>query len=397
MKLLALPVFTGAALAAVSGAEEAVLPDDIGRELEQATSTAPASGESLFDRWNDGRVRFQEHTGFSWTAGYYSAALAVLGGNGVPTGVSGDLTVQGIWAPGRRWRDEPTELRFRLRHRHAYFGTPASALSGEIGALWGVVDGYSNSGFEIPDFFLRQNFASAGLELRYGQMTIDSQFGGHQLASSKSYFLNQAFASNPAVAFPRFGAGLTAVKSFDNGLSIGLGTTTVQGTQNGNQVDLEFGSDDLFHALQFSYEFEDRAELRHRFILLGWHSDAVEDAAQPGGEGVHLTYERALDEAGSHFFSTLSWANGGAAPVDYLLTAGFGRPWREHDFFGLAAGVGRGSGSGRPLQAVVEGFYRWQPSEYLCITPDVQVLIGDDLDTGPGLRCIAGVRLTATF
>ncbi len=377
--------------------EEVALPEDIGRQVENGGHPEQAASFDLIERWNAGRKKLEDHAGFSWTAGYYSAALGVLGGNGVPTGASGDLTVQGIWAPAHRWTDNPTELRFRLRHRHAYFGTPVSALSGEIGALWGVIDGYSNSGFEIPDFFLRHQFEAIGLELRYGQMTIDSQFGGHQLASSKSYYLNQAFASNPAVAFPRFGAGFTAVQRFDNGFSIGLGTTTVQGTQNGNQVDLEFGSDDLFHALQFAYEFEDRQELRHRLILLGWHSDSVEDAAQPEGQGVQLTYERAINDEGGQFFSTLSWSEGGAAPVDYLLTAGFGRPCRDDDFFGLAAGIGRGSGSSGSLQMVLEGFYRRQFGEHFQVTPDLQLLIGEDLTTGPGVRVIAGLRATGRF
>ena len=87
-----------------------------------------------------------------------------------------------------------------------YYG--ATAVS-EIGALWGLVDGYCDSGFEIPDFYLRHVFERPVIELRYGQMTIDSQFGGHQYSSSKKMFFNQAFSSDPAVAFPRFGAGFT--------------------------------------------------------------------------------------------------------------------------------------------------------------------------------------------
>lgn len=377
--------------------EKAERPEDIAREVEESGAADKPAASDLLGRWAETRREISERTGFSWSVGYRSAAIAAVGGNGVPFGASGEANFQGIWMPGHRWSDNPTELRFRIRHRHAIGGRAASELSGEIGALWGVVDGYSASGLEIPDFFLRHDFDRIGLELRYGQMSIDSQFGGHQLASARTFFLNQAFASNPGVAFPRFGAGLTAVQTFENGLSIGIGATTVQGTQSGAQVDLEFGSDDLFQVAQVSYDFKDRNELPHRIALLGWHSDRVEDAGQPDGQGLQLNYERTLDEDGTLFFSTFAWANGGANPLDLFLAGGVGRPCREDDFVGLAAGIGRGSGAGSPVQCVIEGFYRWQANDYFQITPDLQLLIGEDLTTGPGIRLIAGLRVVGTF
>jgi len=382
-----------------TGAEEAQesLPEDISREISEASEAGQPRLFDITERWAEARRKLEKELGFGWTASYHGVALGALGGDGVPVGASGDFTVQGVWAPGHRWTDNPTELRFRLRQRHAYAHTSASELGPEIGALWGVVDGYSNSGFEIPDFYLRHDFERAGIELRYGQMTIDSQFAGHQLASSKKYFLNQAFSANPAVAFPRFGAGLTLVKEFDNGLSIGFGTTTVQGTQSGDQVDLEFGSRDLFQALQFSYKYKGRDDLGRRLLLLGWRSDAVSDALQPEGQGVQFIYERALDEAGTRLFSTLAWAEGGAAPLDYFLAAGIGRPCGEHDFGGLAIGMGRGSDSEHEFQAVFEAFYRWSPRENVQITPDLQLLVGEGFTGGPGIRVVGGVRAALSF
>lgn len=383
--------------AAVAAEESVVSPKDIAREVREADAYGGLKQFDFIEGWTEARRKLDERTGLSWSAGYYSAAVAAIGGNGVPFGASGELNFQGVWAPGKRWTEHPTELRFRLRHRHAYGGTAASELGTEIGALWGVVNGFSDAGFEIPDFFLRHDFKRIGLELRYGQLSIDSQFGGHQLSSSRTFFLNQAFSSHPAVAFPRFGAGLTAMQRFDNGLSIGIGTTTVQGTQNAAQVDLEFGSDDLFQNLQVAYEFKDHHQLKHRIALMGWHSDAIEDAGQPDGKGVQITYERALDDDGTLFFSNLAWADGGATPVDYFLSGGVGRPCREKDFAGLAAGIGRGSEPGKPLQGVIEGFYRWQATENIQVSPDLQLIIGQDLDTGPGVRLIAGLRVTGQF
>lgn len=377
------------------GVDEAP-PDDIAREVEEDQS---GSGDWLIpvvESWAAAKKRLDARTGLSWSTNYSSVALGAALGDGVPVGASGDLSVQGVWVIGKRWTDNPLELRFRARHRHAYGGTAASELGPEIGALWGVVDGFSDSGFEVPDFFFRHMFPRTGIELRYGQMTIDSQFGGHQLASSKKYFLNQAFSSHPAIAFPRFGAGLTLAKKFDNGLSIGVGSTTVQGTQHGEQVDLKFGSGDLFEVLQFSYDYQCADGLPRRISLLGWHSDEVEDATQPEGEGVQLIYEQELGNE-LHAFASLGWSEGGAAPLDWYLGGGLGRPWRDDDYVGIATGIGRGSDPEKSVQSVVEAFYRWKPGKGLTITPDLQLLVGEGFDGGPGVRLVGGVRLSLSF
>ena len=372
-------------------------PDDIAAELDARDQQSGQWGFPLLEEWNEARKRIQKETGLSWTASYHAVALGSFLGDGVPVGASGDFTLQGIWKPGYRWSENPTELRFRIRHRHEIGSTSASELGPEIGALWGVVDGFSNSGLETPDLFLRHHFKDPNIEIRYGQLSIDSQFGGHQLASSKKYFLSQAFATDPAVAFPRFGMGLTALLKLDNGLSFGLGTTTVQGTQTGNQVDLKFGSGDFFHALQFAYDFKDADDLARRLQLFLWHSDAVEDADRPDGKGTTLTYEQTLNEAGEKGFVRLSWSDGGAASLDYLLSVGYARPCGEKDLSGIAAGIGRGSDSEKDLQAVIEAFYRWHARENLVVTPDVQLLMGEGFTGGPGIRVVAGVRFGITF
>jgi hypothetical protein len=382
-----------------SGAEEdtlqtEALPEDITTEHE-GLSEEPLM--EFLQKWREVRTRGEKEIGLDWTASYYSIAMGAALGNGVPVGASGDFTVQGIWAPGRRWSESPLELRFRVRYRHAYGGLAASQLGPDIGALWGLVDGFSNSGLEVPDFYLRHAFKRSGIEVRYGQLSIDSQFGGNQLASSKQYFFNQGFASDPVVAFPRFGAGLTLFKTFENGFTIGLGTTTVQGTKTGDQVDFKFSSGDLFQALQLAYDFKGRDDLSQRIQLLAWHSDKVDDAVQPEGQGVSLTYERALSEDGSRMFARFSWGDGGATPLDYLLTAGYARPCGESDFAGIAAGMGRGSSPDHDFQMVLEAFYRWKLRDNFRVSPDIQLLIGEGLNGGPGVRLIGGIRAALTF
>lgn len=372
-------------------------PEDIASNIVKQLETDWLAPFGWVQELNQKRKEFMEESGLSWTASYHSVALASALGDGVDFGASGDFTLQGIWRMGERWIENPTELRFRLRHRHSLGGTAASELGPATGTLWGVVDGFSNSGFEIPDFYFRHHFRGPDLEVRYGQLSIDSQFGGHRLSSAKSYFLNQGFASDPAIAFPRFGAGATALLKLDRGYSLGLGTTTVQGTQTGSQVDLDIGSGDLFYGLQLARDFYNKADLARRLQFFAWYSDAIDDADRSSGYGFSFTYEGTLNALDNRAFARFSWSEGGAAPLDYLLTVGYTQSFGDDGIRGLAAGVGRGSSSEQNIQGVVEAFWRWSPVENLTITPDVQLLIGEGYTEGPGVRIVGGVRLGLSF
>ncbi|WP_193215097.1 carbohydrate porin [Luteolibacter marinus] len=371
--------------------------DDIDANVRRNNAGGPEENFDFLEEFATARERWREALGLEYAVTFHSVVAAALLGDGVPTAAGGDLTLQGIWKPWHRWMKEPTELRFRLRSRHAFGDVAPSALRSELGTLWGVTDGFSDSGFEIPDFYLRHFFPEHDLEFRYGQMTIDSQFDKHALRSSKQAFLNQAFSADPAVAFPRFGAGFTIAKSFESGLEVTLGASTVQGTQSGDQVDFDVSSGDLFQALQFGYDFSCRDDRTSRLQLLLWRSDAVDSAGTPEGEGASLTFEQELDGRDLRGFARLAWSTGGAAPVETLLSGGLAWSCQENDLFGIAAGIGRGSGPGSPVQIALESFYRWQPEDGIRITPDVQLILGDDFNGGPGIRLIAGIRAGIEF
>ena len=234
---------------ATSKADES---DEIAANLSRTDRAKMAKGLGFIEDINNARERWRERIGLDYGVSYHAYTGAALLGDSTPGGTAGELTLQGIWAPGKHRKENPLELHFRARYRHAIGGgTPPSALGDEIGTLWGVTDGYTDRGVEVPDFFFRQVFPRWGLELRYGQMTIDDQFDSHALRGAKQSFLNQEFASDPAVAFPRYGAGLTLEKKFKNGITLTLGSTTVQGTQTGQQVDFKFNSSDLFQAFRW--------------------------------------------------------------------------------------------------------------------------------------------------
>ena len=330
-------------------------------------------------------------------ATYNVAGLASLGNHSPEYGASGDLTISGVWhLSGDKW-DRPFDLRFRLRDRHALGGQAASEVFESSGGVaWNMIDGFSDAGFEVPDFQLVQHLPLRGIEIRYGQMTIDSQFDRHGLRSSKQAFMNRAFSSNPAVAFPRFGTGATIRwKPDDRGFDFTLGGTSVQGSQNGSQVDLKLGSSSFFTAAQFGRDFKLKGNPA-RFQAMLWHSDALEDEDLPEGKGFSLTYEHWLPSKDARMFLRTAWSDSEATATDRMITAGVAVDRCDYDLYGVALGAGRDSSGSDKWQAVLETFYRRQVGPTFQVTPAAQVIFGSGLEDNP-VRIVFGLRGQLAF
>lgn len=369
--------------------------DTIEANIEAAELAAEAEADDWFQDIRRRRSGLREWLGLESAATYHSVALGSVPGEEL-AGAGGDFTLQGIWTPSHHWTENPLALHFRFRHRHAYGELAPSELGSENGALWGFIDGFSDKGFEVPDFYLQHRFPRNGVILRYGQMTIDGFFDMHALRSSKQAFMNQAFSSNPAVAFPRFGAGTVVEKAFGNGWDIALGASTVQASKQGSQVDFDLASGEIFTAIQAGHDLGGDS-CRSRIQVMAWHSDAVENTGSPEGRGISLTFERGITESDPHWFSRFAWAHGGAAESE-LLAAG-GVAWQVYKSLlgGVSLGIGQGHQSGSPVQSVIETFVRWEPRPGIRISPDLQCLIGDELNGSPGYRLIGGLRIGIDF
>lgn len=388
---------SGLAVAAPERTEPANETDDIQANIARNQETEVADAFDILDEFSKTRRKWSEAIGLEYAVTYYAYGAGIMLGDKSPSAGSGELALQGIWAPGKRWSENPVELHFRVRDRQAFGDKSPSALGREIGALWGVADGFTDAGFQFPDFYFQHKFTRSGIELRYGQLSIDSQFDTYSLRGAKQSFLNQAFASNPTVAFPGYGAGLTIAKKFDNGIGLVVGATNVQSTTAGRQVDLQFGSSDFFESAQVGYDFKAWGTRASSIKLMFWHSDSVLTENLSEGKGISLTGEQEIDWADLRVFARIAMSNGGSTVVDRFASCGVGWKIREDGMLGAAIGMGRGSTPGRPVQSVFETFYRWHPRKGIRITPEIQVLAGEGYIGTPGVRLLFGLRAGIDF
>lgn len=346
---------------------------------------------------NDKPLRYMFTTDRLNVALGYSALFQGAIGDG-ETGGSGELSLSGYWTfvgekyPSRLLerigaeRDGLLALKFRLRHRHALLENSAAELAGNIGSILGTTDGFSDSGFEIPDLYIQHIFHEGKIELRYGQLSVESRLDSHALRGAKKAFLNRVFSTNPTVAFPRFGAGATARWQINDNFDLTYALTQVQASKTGAQVDFDLSSGNFFTAIQPGFSWRGDGTENHIQAMF-WGSDSTEELQED--YGFSCGFEHHFHDNDKSLFLRYSNSNGNQTDLDRMAVIGFGSNMRENDLVGFGLGAGRSADSTQ-VQGVFETFYRYQGPLDIQITPNVQLLIGNGLRSDYAL--VVGLR-----
>ena len=311
-------------------------------------------------------------------------------------GASGDLSLSGRWLMFGDKFNKPIYLSFRFRDRRAFKEYAPSDIQEQTDLLWGTVKGFNDSGFEIPDLYFDQHLFDGDLALRYGQFSIDKFVDKHALRNAKRFFLNQAFSDNPTINFPSYGAGFAVNwKPHENWEIIG-GGSNIQSTDGDEQVDFSLDSTALFGTIQVAYNFKGVGDRSGRFQVMGWGSDENEEEDYSAGSGLSFTLEHDGIGAGENYVLRYAQSSDDPTNTDIIIFLGYGKEIRGFDHFGLGVGAGQSS-TGNEWQTVIESYYRWQVTKELLITPDVQLILGDDVSGENKIRFVAGIRAGIVF
>ena len=311
-------------------------------------------------------------------------------------GTAGDLTLSGRWLIlGERFH-KPIYLNFRVRDRRAYSEYAPADIQGQTDLIWGTVKGFNDAGFQVPDLFFDQQLREGRLSLRYGQLAIDKFFDKHAMRSAKRFFLNRAFSDNPTVNFPSYGAGFVATWKPSGAWDFSGGGSNIQGTNDDEFVNFGLDSTALFGALQTAYNFTGLGGRDARIQVMGWQSDGNEEDEYKPGNGFSLTLEHGGLADSETYALRLAQSAGLPSRTDTMMFFCYGREVRGFDSIG--AGIGTGSSSTTSTwQTVLETYYRWQITKELVVTPDLQLIFGDDLEGDSKTRIVGGIRMSIVF
>ena len=341
------------------------------------------------DWWHKLRVEFAL-TYDLLTQHYNDADVSVAG-------TAGDLTLSGRWLLAGHRFNKPIYLAFRLRDRRAYSEYAPSDIQGQTDLLWGTVDGFNDSGFQIPDLYLDQRLFDDKLALRYGQFSIDSFVDKHAMRGAKRFFLNQAFSNNPTVNFPSYGAGFATNWKPVERWEFTAGISNIQGVEGDTQVDFSLDSNALFATVQAAFNFTGMDGKGARLQLMSWAGDENDVDEYRGGQGFSATLEHEGKVDHETFVFRLARSYNEPTDTDLLLFIGHSKDIRGFDNLGIGVGVGRSSAT-KIWQSVFETYYRWQVTKELVITPDLQIVFGSDPATDESkVRVVGGIRAGIIF
>lgn len=347
------------------------------------------------------RLREQDHDSggeFDWLGldVAISYDVAAMAGDSFG-GVAGDAALSLRWKLDPFDRVSAPVIAARVRNRHDIGGSTPAGLRSETGALWGYVDGFNDTGTEVPELYLEQRLFEKKLLFRIGQMAIDDLLDDHRLRSPKRSFMNQAFSSSPAVGFPGSGLGLVTRWKTDGGWDLTLAASNIESTNLNDEANWRFSSEAMFQGLQIGRTFQGLADRPARVQLMGWNADALESYHVPAGRGASVTVEQRWSDQQTTYLR-YGWADGDAAPTDQLIAAGWSKASGDKgaNRVGVGLAAGRSSIDSSRWQGVLEMFYRHQLGP-LHVTPDLQLSVGDGLGGKEDWLLLFGLRVGMTF
>jgi len=358
----------------------------------------PGIIDRLNERWSDAMKWTDEKMGLRFTVEYNSVVQWADRGGDESTAGSGEFRLSGRWKLWGQETGNPGLIDAQLRSRHAYSELPPTSWSSSIGSLWPTANGFNDSGWAVPKAYFQQSFGVDRWMVRLGRTAIDGLYDVHALRGQRLFFLNSAFADNPAVPFPGIGPAIIVAHRPASSVKLQAGISGSEFLQLGSVGD-QFRDNEWFSAFEFEWtpKLSDRGQTVLRAMY--WHSRADSGSSAPDGDGVSTVVQHRFANS-TVAFARYSFSSTTASTAEQVVATGVGympRWGRRTDLAGLAFAWGRPSVSGLRDQYTVEWFYRLQITPEVQLTPDVQAIINPSLSAEQDLVWVLGARLRIAF
>jgi porin len=162
-----------------------------------------------------------------------------------------------------------------------------------------------------------------------------------------------------------------------------------------------FNRHEYFKSVELGWTTSQNHAYLNNVHLTFWHVDEIEATGNPDGWGVNFSASYWVNECWMPFVRG-GYTEDGGSLLEASVSAGVGvNPIRGNDLLGMAVNWGRPNentfGPDLDDQYTVELFYRYQLTENIAITPDIQWLINPALNPEDDSLFLAGVRGRISF
>ena len=112
--------------------------------------------------------------------------------------------------------------------------------------------------------------------------------------------------------------------------------------------------------------------------------------------GAAFTAQKYINECWLPFFR-FGYSDGDAALMQTVFSTGIGFKRKNNDVAGLGLSWGKPADGSLSDQFTSEAFCRFQLTQFLAVTPDVQLVVDPALNSGEDVLAFFGIRMRAAF
>ena len=372
-----------------------------GQLAEDSTVNAPEFRcnrlQQLSDPWFEFKQRLDDSCGLQLSIDesmFYQTATSSLG----ETDAAGGLVrVYGQWTLLGRGTNNPGQLVFKGENRHR-MGTNITPfdLGFEAGSILPTGTFFSEFDYGVTNLFWKQYLFDRDLVFAIGKIDVTDFIDVYGLINPLMHFINLGFSTNPTIAVPNQGLGVAAAAMLTEHLYMQGGFSDANGQPTLAGFDTFFEDNEYFSYIELGLtSSRDRIYLDNIHATL-WHTNARQKAGTPEGWGVAITAEKFYGDKWLPFFR-FGYSDGDAALMQTTFSTGLGLRRRNNDVAGIGVSFGKPADGTLRDQFTSECFYRFQLTQFLAVTPDIQLIGNPSLDPSEDVLALFGVRLRAAF
>lgn len=344
------------------------------------------SKQQLSDDWG---LQF----GINETILYQTATSSPTTSNG---GAAGVFEVLGQWDLFGRETDHPGSLVFKAEDRHRIGEVTPFDLGFAAGSILPTGTKFNDFHFSVTNLFWKQYFFDRQLVIAAGRIDPTDFVDVYALMNPLTHFTNLAFSTNPAIAAPNQGLGAAAGAMLTEKLYLQGGFSDANGQSTQAGFDTFFDDNEYFSYIEAGVtSSQDRIYLDNVHVTF-WHTDARVAAGTPDGWGVAFSAEKYVCDKWLPFFR-FGYSDGDAALMQTSTSTGIGLRRENNDVAGIGFNWGKPADGSLSDQFTSEVFYRFQLTQFLAVTPDVQLIVDPALNPGKDVIALFGLRLRTSF
>ena len=341
----------------------------------------------------------QEDHGFAFGFDYTAMVQGASESLGEDRAAAGIFRLFGTWTLLGHGTANTGSIVYKVENRHR-LGTDIAPkdLGFEVGYAGFTAPIYADYDWGLTNLYWQQRFNDGRFTLVAGVVDVTDYVAIYGMVNPWTSFSNLAFLTDPTIPAPNQGLGVAAGAMLTDQIYLiaGLADTNGDPTDPGNMIDSFFDDGEYFKHVELGWTpSKDRIYLDNVHLTY-WHADEREGAQTPDGWGLSFSAAKFFDEKWMPFLRA-GYAEDGGALYERSVGAGLGYYRKARgDLFGLGLNWSRPSESsfGPDLddQYTAELFYRFQLTDNLAITPDIQFIVDPALNPEEDRIWVLGLR-----